>query len=480
MPRKPKRQLHNLKVREVSLVDDGDNPGARVLLFKRKEDPFGTIQVSKLNVQTSRDDDHAHVLEVPDGAIASGRFRTNEANGHTHDFDVPDVQPGQNTDLQSSEANGHTHSVSIKAVESKRTRPRKKGVQMRLIDTILDAIRSWSGKEPDEELEKRLFDEIRAESLNEQIADAVLSRVHDLARSVRESMFMVGDDRPDPQGAIAESLKQFAETMDEDLANIFAGRIIKAVGEIDDVQEKPDEEEIEKILQDLFTVDTSQADNAGATKEESMDLSKLSKEDRDKVAAALDAAGSVEEFAKNFKGLADLVTGAAASQTELDKLKGKPEDDPLKDLPEEVRKIVDERVTKLSDENATLKGRLDTFEADRKRETFEQSVGNLAGLPQKREEIVEALWTMTDDDQRSKMQKNLEAAAEAARRGNLFNEIGSGMSEGGSAYAQIVAKAEEIRKATPSLTEAAARAQAMNENPDLYDQYLEEDTPQVN
>ncbi len=113
----------------------------------------------------------------------------------------------------------------------------------------------------------------------------------------------------------------------------------------------------------------------------------------------------------------------------------------------------------------------------RKREEIEKSVGDLAGLPQKRDDIVTALWTITDDEQRAVVQKNLEAAAEAARRGNLFNEIGSGLSEGGSAYAKIVAKAEELRKVNPNLTEAAARAQAMNENPDLYDEYLGETQP---
>lgn len=213
-----------------------------------------------------------------------------------------------------------------------------------------------------------------------------------------------------------------------------------------------------------------------------MDLAKLTKEDREKVEAALAEAGSVEQFAKNFANLKELIEKGAASATELAKLKGKDADpDPLEGVPEEIRKIVEpqlkaanERTAAVETENSTLKVRLDKIDADLARVTFEKSVGDLNGLAQARDELVGTLWAIPDAEARLKVQKSLEAAAAAARRGDIYGEIGSGLSEGGSAYAKIEAAAEELRKADPKMSEAVAKAKVMNDHPDLYDAYLEE------
>ena len=213
-----------------------------------------------------------------------------------------------------------------------------------------------------------------------------------------------------------------------------------------------------------------------------MDLTKLSKKDREEVEAALTKAGTVE----------DLTTQLATANAEVVKLKkgegGEGDPDPLESLPEDVRKVVDpllksaqDEASKATTENAAMRKRLDKIESDNAREAFAKGIGDLGGLPQKREDIVELLWTMQDEEARATMQKNLEAAAAAARRGNLFGEIGSGLGGDGdgSAYAKIEAAATEIRKAKPDMTEAQARAQAMNENPELYDAYLEENPSPV-
>lgn len=206
-----------------------------------------------------------------------------------------------------------------------------------------------------------------------------------------------------------------------------------------------------------------------------MDLSKLSKKDQAEVEAALTKAGTVEDLTTQ---LATVTAKVAELEKDPDK-----DPDPLESLPEDVRKVVDpllksaqDEATKATSENAVLKGRIDKIEASNAREAFAKGIGDLNGLPQKREEIVELLWTMTDEEARGTMQKNLEAAAAAARRGNVFGAIGSdlGGDGDGSSYAKIEAAAVEIRKGNPKLTEAQSRAQAMNDNPELYDAYLEE------
>ena len=190
------------------------------------------------------------------------------------------------------------------------------------------------------------------------------------------------------------------------------------------------------------------------------------------------------------KALDDLQTIASEAETKLEtaqaeivELKGDDdsEDDPLEGVPDEIRKVVepqlkaaDERTAAVEKENATLKSRLDKIEADTARTTFEKSIGDLTGLPQKRVELVETLWSIPDEDKRTATQKALEGAAAAARRGDVLGELGSSYTDGGSAYSQIESAAEEIRKVKPELSEAQARAQAMNDNPALYDAYLEE------
>lgn len=587
--RKPKQRLRNLKVREISLVDDGDNPGADVLVWKRRaEDPTPAEQIAygkafhlpgqassaadcppgwrfdadrkmcirvvrqarhplrkqptvsdvspagesdeerrrrrrrgprsgrtgsvptgrqflqqrrirKLTETTSSDGttpetQHSHELILPDGPISAGRFVTEEAQGqtlHTHEVLLTDLEPGQEGDFQTSENDGHTHSVSVTATESvnnrggrRFVRSRDGGAAMRLswLEKFADTIREWSGKDPDDDLEKRLFDDVRAERMTEQITEALMSRVGDLAESVREIMFDGGMSEHDPEEDLARTLKQFSDTMDEELAGIFAGQIAKRLDQGED-EGAPSDNEIEEILKDLFTQPTGTA--PGATRKEGdsgMDLTKLSKKDRAEVEAALTKAGTVE----------DLTTKLATATAKVAKLEEDPDadPDPLESLPEDVRKVVDpllksaqEEATKATTENAGLRKRLDKIEADNAKESFSKGIGDLTGLPQKREDLVELLWTMTDEEARGTMQKNLEAAAAAARRGNsIFGAIGSdlGGDGDGSAYAKIEAAATEIRKGNPKLTEAQARAQAMNDHPELYDAYLEEQPSLIN
>ena len=177
-----------------------------------------------------------------------------------------------------------------------------------------------------------------------------------------------------------------------------------------------------------------------------------------------------------------MITKGAATAAELAKIKKDDEDeDPLEGVPEEVRKIVEpqlkaagERTTAVEKENTTLKGRLDKLEKDAERVEFAKGIGDLTGLPEKRDDMIDTLWAMPDAETRGKLQKTLEAAAAAARRGDIYGELGSGHDAGGSAYSKIEAVAAEIRKANPKLTEAESKAQAMDQNPELYDAVLEE------
>lgn len=84
-----------------------------------------------------------------------------------------------------------------------------------------------------------------------------------------------------------------------------------------------------------------------------------------------------------------------------------------------------------------------------------------------------------DETTRNDVMKAFEMANEAIAKGGVLNEIGKSAGNGGEgasstdeAWAQIEKKAQEIRKSTNCSLEAAT-TRAINENPDLYSQYLD-------
>lgn len=543
-----KERLRNLMVNSVDLVDDGDNPPAKFVLFKRRHSPTnrpdrkGYDPKRRMDKQptvgdvhvpsTGRDDDarrrrrprrrpgavdggnhvaklkvrlqeqesggrspHEHTLDLPDGPLSAGTFRSSRAQGHDHDVVLPDLRPGQSATVESGGARPdppegtaqHTHSTAVTAVELVQARREDLGKQetkkgrLEMFDRTIAAITKWAGRAPDAEVRKRLFEEVRADSQREQVVGVLMGRVGDLATSIREILFDPEGDVGDAQSLVKQSLGQFASGIDGELGEIFAGQIVKELADRDD---PPDPDEVEAVLEKVFT--DSSADPAGDEEEEGMDLSKLSKEEREKLESALEGAESVEDFLASASKIGELETRATEQDTEIVRLRRAvtgekdPPEDPLEGLDPEVRKRIEPQLkaanaeaAKATAESADLRKRLDKLEGDTARSTFEKSVGDLTGLPQKREELVEMIWKVSDEADRETMRKNLEGAAAAARRG-AFSEIGSGLSEGGSAYALIEAAAEEIRKQSPGMTEAVSKAKAMEAHPDLYDAYLEE------
>ena len=365
------RRLKNIEVDEISLVDDGDNPGAQMVLFKARHDP---------------EEDE----------------------------------------------------------ERRRQRLKPK-------------------------VTKRTFDEVRVASQLEFVHDILMNRIGDLRQAISESLFKFRDedDDRDAEATIKRSLGQFAESMSGDLGEIFAGRLLKALDCAD-----PTPEAIEKALIAAFDHSTTPADAADTTEGGHMDLSKLTKKDREAVEAAIAKAG----------GVADLETTIETQKAEIAKLTpADDDDDPLKGVDESVRKVMEpllkaqaDEQTRVAKENTDLKTRLAKIEETAARNIFEKSVGDLDGLPTPRAELIESLYKITDVESRAAMLKTLEAAAAAARMGVLTGGIGSELTEGGTAYAKIEALAEELRKTEPTLTAEIAKTRVMNAHPELYDAVLAE------
>ena len=59
-----RHRLKNLKIDEVGFVDKGMNPGADILLYKRRERP-----AKQRIAKTSHEQEHDHDFELPEGGL---------------------------------------------------------------------------------------------------------------------------------------------------------------------------------------------------------------------------------------------------------------------------------------------------------------------------------------------------------------------------------------------------------------------------
>lgn len=237
-----------------------------------------------------------------------------------------------------------------------------------------------------------------------------------------------------------------------------------------------DDAEIEKRLREelLAVPDFLKQPPEAAQQGGSMDLSKLSKDDRETVEAAIASAGELD-------GLKEQLAASQARIAELEAAKPtdppKPEDavtKALAKLPDEVRKQLEASLAKRDEESQAMQKQLAELTEERAFHKYAAEVGDLDGLAEPREKLIAKLWSIQDPTHRAEMQKTLEASAAAVRRGNLFNPLGTAAEGGSGVMAKVAAKAAELRKVDPKLTPEQAEAQVFRTEPALYSEYLAE------
>ena len=106
----------------------------------------------------------------------------------------------------------------------------------------------------------------------------------------------------------------------------------------------------------------------------------------------------------------------------------------------------------------------------------EKEFAHLPGTSQDKGAMLHELRKSVTPELFSKVESVFKSAEEMAAKSVLFTSMGSaGSSNGaGSAYAEIEAKAAELRKSDPKLTEAQAITKATSDNPELYRRYRQE------
>lgn len=194
----------------------------------------------------------------------------------------------------------------------------------------------------------------------------------------------------------------------------------------------------------------------------SMDA-KLKKELEDKIAAL------EKEKADLILEKETLEKACSEKDKALDEAKAKgvkKEEDIYKGLPEAVLKEMEDnraRIAKMEDDNITREYVAKAAEV------------TLVG---KADEIGDMLKTVAKIDAAlaDKILTVFKTAQARIKEGNLLKEVGkeTGGDSGTSAYDKIIAKAAELRKATPALTEAQAFTKVYDSDADLREQYLKE------
>lgn len=167
----------------------------------------------------------------------------------------------------------------------------------------------------------------------------------------------------------------------------------------------------------------------------------------------------------------DLESQVSAKDGEIAKLKNPPSDeDVLKALPEPVRKMVEESTARAkAAEEAVAKMAAEREESESIAKAKELGVGDPTVLGPVLMRIGKG--KSTADDQKL-IEQLLKASRNQSQVAALFKTVGSGDKTEADPHEQILAKANELKKADPALTDAQAYTKAVEQNPDLYQSYV--------
>ncbi len=142
------------------------------------------------------------------------------------------------------------------------------------------------------------------------------------------------------------------------------------------------------------------------------------------------------------------------------------EEEVIKSLPESIRKRLEE-ADKATEELAKAKAKAEEDEAVAKAASL--GVGKADELGPV---LLRVRKGMTTEADAGVIENLLKSLAEVSVKSLLFKSMGSDAAVDGDPEAMLKAKADEIKKAKPELTDAQAYAKATEENPHLYNAYV--------
>ena len=249
-------------------------------------------------------------------------------------------------------------------------------------------------------------------------------------------------------------------------------RLLKRFGieDVDDADVALMEEELLVEVGELTKTesDSSQDDGSDSSTEENMDLEKSALPPE--VQEAIDKAD--EEKAEALAKVAEL----QAQVDELTKTDGEGDEseDLLKSADPAIRELVAKAQQEAEEATAIAKAER---EKRLNREFFEKadSLPHISGDTDDLAELLKSVSALVPEETFGKIEEILRAANEQIETGELFKTAGvEGEVEGDDAYGKLVKIAKRYQEGDADLSYEAAFVKAVENNPDLYDDYARE------
>jgi ATP-dependent protease ClpP protease subunit len=207
-------------------------------------------------------------------------------------------------------------------------------------------------------------------------------------------------------------------------------------------------------------------------------LAKLSEEERAVIMDTLKA-----EQDKNAENVTEIETLKAqlAEATKEETMEGSTDEDLLNTLDPKVRALVENAqkdAQSARESEATAKAALRAIEDEKQLANFTKVAEKFDKLPINAAEFAPIFKNFASADKEGfeKLEALLTAANECVDKGALFQSSGTTTNtDGRSAWEQIQNKADELLAAEPKMGKEKALLKAMQENKDLYAQYLNEE-----
>ncbi len=419
-------QLTDITISEVSLVDAPANKGARVMLFKRE---FS--------------DDQRKELAGTGAALPDGSFPISNKG------DLANAIHAFGRAKNKAEAKAHIVS-----------RAKTLGASDMIPDNWAKRDRSqlppgkWVAPIPGNPIAKdgdgdepaALFDDVvegdAADEAAEGYAKPICEAIHSANCALYDSISSIleDDEVADKQAMLKETFQQYGDHVQEAVSKVAANISKQLTAASDDAaSQKKDsdmtKEEFAKALADEVAKVTAPLNETIAKLGDENAILKMS----DKHKAYMDSSDMSDEAKKKF---------AAKSADERDAHMAKS----AKPLPDHVQKALVE--------NDELKKRLAVLEEKDALGALQKRATD-AGLPVEFGEVLQkaergdkaAIATMVEKF--GELNKSRDAIA---KTGGIFKEFGTSRGATGDAYSQLSAKADELRKAEPALSQAKAFA----------------------
>ena len=213
------------------------------------------------------------------------------------------------------------------------------------------------------------------------------------------------------------------------------------------------------------------------------EIEKAGKAEKDKMTASIDGAlENPDDSATNEDPtVAKVAKALVDAKTELETVKKSipavdPNEEILKGLSEPVRKMLEDAQAATKAAEAIAK----QFAEEKIAKKYEDAAAIYKSIPGETSDLAIVMKTLATADEKAyaKFETILAAVNKGIEEGSLFKEMGKGnvSKTVGTATAALNSAAEEVKKATPSLTKEQAYAKAIVANPELYKQYLQEMT----